>query len=163
MFTTSIQTISELISLLKQLQENEVYDKPVVSLSGATIGQHTRHIIELFQCLLDGYESGTVNYDRRKRDRLLETNSYRAIKTLELIKEKLGQKINRDLKLEVELNGELIKLPSNYYREVYYNLEHCIHHEALIKVALIEMKISEVTENFGVAPSTIQYRNQCAQ
>ena len=163
MFTTSIHTINELISLLKQIQENEVYDKPVISLSGATIGQHTRHIIELFQCLLHGYESGTVNYDRRKRDRLLETKSYRAIKALELIREELKQKINRNLELEVELKGELIKLPSNYYRELYYNIEHCIHHEALIKVALIELKINEVPENFGVAPSTIQYRNQCVQ
>ena len=163
MFTTSIQTINDLICLLKQLQENEVYDKPVTSLSGATIGQHTRNIIELFQCLLDGYESRTVNYDRRKRDRLLETNSSRAIKALEFIRENLGQKINRDLELEVELKGELIKLPSNYYREVYYNIEHCIHHEALMKVALIELNINVVAENFGVAPSTIQYRNQCVQ
>lgn len=163
MFNTSIQAINELISLLKQLQENEIYNKPVISLSGATIGEHTRHIIELFQCLLDGYESGTVNYDNRKRDRLLETNTYRATKALELIKEKLGEKTNRDLELEVELEGTLIKLPSNYYREVYYNLEHCIHHEALIKVALIELKINKASENFGVAPSTIQYRNQCAQ
>lgn len=163
MFTTSIQTINELISLLKQLQENEAYDRPVLSLGGATIGQHTRHIIELFQCLVDGYENGTVNYDYRKRDRLLETDSYRAIKALELIKEKLGQNTNRELELKIELEGTLITLPSNYYREVYYNLEHCIHHEALIKVALIELKINEVSENFGVAPSTVQFRNQCAQ
>jgi len=163
MFATSIQTINKLIYLLKQLQEDKVYDQPVLALSGSTIGQHTRHIIELFQCLLNGYESGTVNYDNRKRDRLLETNRYRAIKALEQIKENIGEKTNRDLELEIELNGTLIKLPSNYYREVYYNLEHCIHHEALIKVALIELKINEVPEDFGMAPSTIQYRNQCAQ
>ena len=162
MFSRSIQTINELMFLLKKLQDNDSYSKPVISLSGATIGQHTRHIIELYQCLLEGYESGMVNYDKRKRDRLLEVNSNKAFSALHLIKEKLEQE-NKDLQLEFEIDDKSMRLHSNYYREVYYNLEHCIHHQALIKVALLELKIKELPDQFGVAPSTIQYRKQCVQ
>ncbi len=158
MFSRSIQTINELMSLLKKIQDSDNYSKPVISLGGATIGQHTRHIIELYQCLLEGYDCGVVNYDKRKRDRLLETNCHKACIALHLIKEKLKQD-NKDLQVEFELGDESMCLLSNYHREVYYNLEHCIHHQALIKVALLELKIKNVPDQFGVAPSTIQYRN----
>jgi hypothetical protein len=52
-----------------------------------------------------------------------------------------------------------LEIPTNFYRELLYNIEHCIHHQALIKVAFNEMKMSHLlNKNFGVAPSTIQYR-----
>ena len=38
-------------------------------------------------------------------------------------------------------------------------LEHLLHHQALIKVALNEMEANHlINKNFGIAPSTIQYR-----
>jgi hypothetical protein len=49
-------------------------------------------------------------------------------------------------------------IPSFYFRELLYNLEHCIHHQALIKVALLDMPHICISDTFGVAPSTIQYR-----
>ena len=54
--------LDELIRLLEQLS-NEEYSKPCVQLSNSSIGEHARHIIELFQCLESQYESGIVNYD----------------------------------------------------------------------------------------------------
>src|SRR5262245_33315117 len=52
----------------------EQYKQRSKTLFNATIGQHVRHIIELFVCLETGYESGLVNYEKRKRDVALETN-----------------------------------------------------------------------------------------
>jgi hypothetical protein len=54
-------------------------------------------------------------------------------------------------------------LDSNYYREVMYNLEHTIHHHALIKVGIEHFTSLQLPESFGVAPSTMQYRETCAQ
>jgi hypothetical protein len=42
--------LKELVHLLQQLSNAE-YAKPYISLSSATIGEHTRHVIEMFQCL----------------------------------------------------------------------------------------------------------------
>ena len=131
-------------------------------MSNATIGGHTRHIIELFQCLINGYESGIVNYDNRKRDTALENDAAFAIKAIENIQHKLLVP-DKPLHVEVAIDNTVHRILSNYNREVLYNLEHCIHHQALIKVALIEMKVNFVTEQFGVAASTLQYREQCAQ
>jgi len=62
-----------------------------------------------------------------------------------------------------KVDSELVCIETNYYRELLYNLEHCIHHQALIRVALFQMENIKVNANFGVAPSTIEYRKQCVQ
>jgi len=162
MFHSSQNNLTALIQVLQNLPDNETYQYQVSSLSGASIGQHTRHIIELYQCLLNGYAVGIVNYDNRKRVHLLETNREAAIEALALIATTLNQP-DKELTIQCDSleSGQLIK--SNYYREVYYNLEHCIHHQALIKVALVTIGLHAVPEQFGIAPSTIQYRKQCAQ
>lgn len=54
------KTLNELSDLLSQLS-NEDYTCPCHGLSNATIGEHTRHIIEMFQCLELQYEIGTIN------------------------------------------------------------------------------------------------------
>ena len=41
-------------------------------LFGGTIGQHIRHVVECYQCLLRQRESGLLNYDRRERDPQME-------------------------------------------------------------------------------------------
>ena len=163
MFTTCINTLTDLVEFLEKIKLSATYTQPVKSLSNATIGGHTRHIIELFQCLINGYEAGIVNYDNRKRDTALENDAAFAIKAIENIQHKLLVP-DKPLHIEVAIDNTVhYHILSNYKREVLYNLEHCIHHQALIKVALIEMKVNFVTEQFGVAASTLQYREQCAQ
>ena len=57
----------QLSESLHQLTDAE-YSQPSKILFNASIGQHVRHIIELFLCLEKGYENGVVNYEKRKRD-----------------------------------------------------------------------------------------------
>ena len=52
-------SLDELIYLLDQLSDQE-YSKSCEALSNATIGEHTRHIIEMFQCLENGYDFGNM-------------------------------------------------------------------------------------------------------
>jgi hypothetical protein len=70
--------LSENIDLLRQLT-NEEFTQQNPELSNATIGEHMRHIIELFGCLLENYDYGLINYDDRKRDVLLQTDKNEAI------------------------------------------------------------------------------------
>jgi hypothetical protein len=44
-----------------------------------------------------------------------------------------------------------------------FNIEHCVHHQAVIKIGLIYLEKTELSESFGAAKSTIEYRKQCAQ
>ncbi len=158
----SNKALSDLENILVQLPLPGSYTEPCRELSNATIGEHTRHIIELFQCLLSGYASGSVNYDDRKRNKLYENSIDEAVAVIKEIQNKLDQP-DKQLNIVCGTGEQSISIGSNYYREVLYNLEHCIHHQALIKVALISMNVNLISEEFGVAPSTLQYRRQCAQ
>lgn len=148
--------------MLEQLPTQSSYAEPCSALSDATIGQHTRHVIELYQCLLAGYDNGIVNYDDRKRNKLYENDRDEAIAVIKEIQNSLD-KADKPLSVITECDDHPVAIASNYNREVLYNLEHCIHHQALIRVALVSSKDILVSEAFGVAPSTMQYRQQCAQ
>jgi uncharacterized damage-inducible protein DinB len=161
-FNKSRVALNEIISVLDQLPTHEAYAETCPALSDASIGQHTRHIIELYQCLLSGYQAGLVNYDDRKRDKLYENDRAAAVAQIREIQKDL-EKADKPLHVVCGSHEQPVTIASNYYREVLYNLEHCIHHQALIRVALISANHILVSEEFGVAPSTMQYRQQCAQ
>ncbi len=155
------KTLNELVSLLNQLSDED-FISPCKSLSNSTIGEHTRHIIEMFQCLENQYESGVVNYDKRNRDCRIQTSTDFALQCIADIKNQL-HKANKTLMLQQIVDSEELQIQSNYFRELLYNLEHCIHHQALIKVAVLQLEHLQIDEDFGVARSTIEYRKQCAQ
>ena len=153
--------LSENIELLRQLTNEEFMQKNP-ELSNATIGEHMRHIIELFGCLLENYDYGLINYDDRKRDLLLQTDKNEAIAIIEKYLLELD-KPNKPLSLTHNCFSPIELLQTNYFRELIYNLEHSIHHQALIKVALHSLPHIKIPSSFGVAPSTLEYRKQCAQ
>jgi hypothetical protein len=160
-FNKSAEALMSLVNVLQQLPDSGSYSNPCEALSNATIGQHTRHIIELYQCLLAGYAAGKINYDERKRNILYENDIAASIEVIKEIQQKLEQP---DKQVNIFCGNENpVCIESNYYREVLYNLEHCIHHQALIKVALLTIKNINIDGSFGVAPSTLQHRQQCAQ
>jgi hypothetical protein len=154
-------SLDELTELLSQLSDEE-YSEPCFELSGASIGEHTRHIVEMFQCLNRNYDSGIVNYDKRDRNKQIQTDTNFAIQMILNVKNNISKE-NKNIELEQLIDGESIQIQSNYFRELLYNLEHCIHHQALIKVAILKSEKITVDSNFGVARSTIEYRKQCVQ
>lgn len=154
----------QLADSLAQLNGAE-YSQPCKTLFNNTIGQHVRHIIELFQCLEKGYESGVVNYEKRKRDTAIENDKELASRLLLEIHGGLSKE-NKALTLEASYDDhttEPILFDTNYNREIAYNLEHTIHHMALIRVGINEVSSITLPEDFGVASSTVKYRKQCAQ
>lgn len=160
----AINNIFNQLSTTLELLSKEEYTIPCKRLFGATIGQHVRHIIELFQCLENGYEKNIVNYENRKRDQIIETDKAFACSLLPSIYTNL-QKPNKDLLLQTsyDLSTETISISTNFFREIAYNLEHTIHHMALIRVGINEVSNIEIPNEFGVATATIKYRQQCVQ
>src|SRR5689334_22233067 len=85
---------------LQQLSDEE-YTRPSKILFNASIGQHTRHIIELFLCLEKGYDTGMVNYEKRKRDHRIESDREFAIHLLKEVYHRLDRP-NIDMVLEAD-------------------------------------------------------------
>ncbi len=161
----SIQDVFAQLEDSLQLLSDKEYAQPTKVLFNATIGQHVRHIIELYICLYQGYESGIVNYEKRKRDTRIETDKNFANELMDMIANNLN-KANKDLVLEAgydENSSETMLVATNYKRELIYNLEHTVHHMALIRVGINEVSLIKIPDGFGVASSTIKYRKECAQ
>lgn len=163
-----IQPTIGLIDQLKELLEtltDEQYARKVAVLSNASIGQHIRHVIEFFRELEKGYYTGVVNYDARKRNDAIATQRRVAITELIAIAAVVAKK-NKSLKLAADFgegDSDFCEVPTNYLRELVYNLEHTIHHMALLRIGVRAVANIELPENFGVAVSTLKYRNVCAQ
>ena len=163
---TSSQVLEQLVELINKL-DNEQFARPLPLLSGNTIGKHIRHIIELYDQLLMGYDSGIINYDGRKRDLRTETETNYAIDKLECIIITCDNKSDKPVQLMLDYSIDNIvndTVNSTYKRELAYNIEHAIHHMAIIKIA-IENSYSDIVldKAFGVAPSTIRFQRECVQ
>lgn len=162
------ENLYQLKDLLKNISNEQFTVKHDV-LSGASIGEHIRHILEFYLLLVSGSFSGTISYDKRERDIRIENDLDFAIHTIERLL--LGVDTLEE-KLQVKFEGAYTvdgssptMIGSSVGRELAYCIEHSIHHQALIKAGLIALGLKDITtEQFGVAYSTIKYRNeQCAQ
>ena len=155
-----IQLSQQLLSLSELLSklDDRAYNRSIKHLGNASIGGHTRHIVELLQCAVLGYVNGFVDYENRERNIELECNIDAAQHQIQLLLSEI-KKEDRALKITNRMvNSE--EITTTYFREVLYNTEHVIHHLALIKVALIDMDLDLADKNFGMAYSTIKYKNE---
>ena len=159
MLATIEHTLSELSHVIGQLNPVD-FSKPLPVLSNSTIGQHTRHSIEMFQCLLKGYDSGEFSYDNRERNLLLETDIAFAQHHLKMICSEINLP-NKSLTSTYNLGESIVQVETNFFRELVFNLEHCIHHNALIRIGVNTISNIAMSEHFGVAPSTMEYRKSC--
>ena len=163
---TNLEILAQLKNLLLQFT-NEQYAQPLPVLSENTIGKHVRHVVEFYECLLKGIHQEEINYDKRERNLQIETNIAYTINIIEGISAALEQqKVDVPIKLAMEYQAnETFHVNSTYFRELVYNIEHAIHHFAIMAIA-VKSSFPEITlsENFGTAYSTIQFQEkQCAQ
>lgn len=170
-----IADLMRLRDVLEPLSDS-LYTYRSVLLSEASIGQHTRHILEFYGCLLQAKE--VVNYDKRPRAMELETSTQAAVQyigqlvtNLQQIDERMA-KTQHPIRLKANFSaesGKEVDLKSSFVRELAYCLEHSIHHQALIKVGFLEQNLAaQIPNDFGIAPATVRYReslcssvNQC--
>ena len=160
----NIRILKQGIELLKQIEDHQ-YSDVLTPLTSAGLGSHFRHSIDHYLSFLNGWESGEVDYDARERDEQLEKNRLYAIEVLEHIVAQLAG-VDEDKKLRVQIDGG--SEGDNYWsdstvkRELQFLLSHTIHHYAL-KAMILRTQGIDPGEEFGVAPSTLRYREKLAK
>ncbi|MBP6385066.1 MAG: DinB family protein [Pseudarcicella sp.] len=156
----NIEILEQLVEVLSQLN-SQIYIQQLCILNNNSIGQHVRHIIEFYVCLLKSQETQIVNYDNRERNFNIELDiNY----TLALIKN--TQKIlseenfNQNITLVSRFGCDFENcVKSSFDRELNYLIEHTIHHFAIIKIGINEaFPMVNLPENFGIAHSTIRFK-----
>lgn len=153
--------LSQLKDLVCQLQAQD-FVKPTETLSNSTIGQHLRHTLEFFLCLEQGFERGIINYDMRAHDVSIERDRDLALSVIDRIRLFVETLTEKPLRLEVGYNpaeNHFITIDTTAIRELVYNIEHAVHHMAIIKIGVREMAgYVKLAPDFGVATSTVRYR-----
>ena len=154
----AIKQLLSVQSILSQIKDED-YNSTLTTLKGASIGKHIRHIVEFYECLLFNNFDNVVNYDIRKRNLLLEENiKYAENFIIEIIDALLKIESNKRVLLVSKYQDQNITMESSIYREITYNIEHTVHHLAIISIAIpIHFEYINLSANFGYADSTIQY------
>jgi uncharacterized damage-inducible protein DinB len=161
-------------SILKQIMEltNQLSDADYTAelnlLGGNTIGKHVRHITEFFDLLTKRPAAGVINYDLRKHGEELEKDRIAMLQKIEQIITRVD-----DLNLEEAVILEVsyaanetntVQIESGLARELAYNIEHAIHHMAIIKMAIRTVfPAVQLAGNFGVAYSTVRFQARTGQ
>jgi hypothetical protein len=154
--------LGQLSSLVNQISEKD-FVKPADTLSHSTIGQHLRHTLEFFICFEQGFEKGLINYDKRAHDKLIESDKFIALAAIQRIQD-FVQQHNEDKVLKLEVGYDLAKeefvvVDTNYTRELVYNIEHAVHHMAIMKIGVREVSpYVTLSSDFGIAASTIRHK-----
>ena len=156
--------------ILSQLYEfssalgQERFTQSIPELSGSAIGQHTRHVLDFFDCLLEGYKTGIVNYDKRKHDIKIENDLSLSLSCLCEIKKAIPNlKGHKALELQCSYalseNDKPVFIRTTFERELTYNIEHAVHHMAIIKIgAMFIAPEIFIPADFGIAASTLKYQ-----
>lgn len=158
------KVLGQLINLLNNLSVAQLTYKSNL-LYNASIGEHIRHVIEFYKCCLFNSKNGIINYDSRPREKLLEKDPNAAIKSINELLSELNNVKNdkRSLHLQSQCIQSSQGVPTNLERELVFCLDHCVHHQSIIKIGLKDMGLDKlIDKNFGVAFSTQSYRKQCA-
>ena len=152
--------------LLLQLLSDEDYSCKLPSFYSSSVGGHFRHILDHYQCLLDG--AGTtaqLNYDLRARDTDIESDRFAAMMKNSQLKTTLQEKaasFQMDAPLTVSFmhsaqDGSSTTCTSTFSRELAFVGHHATHHQAVIKLMMTTMGTYDLKAlaSVGLAVSTL--------
>ena len=124
-----------------------------------SVGGHFRHNLDFVDSFLNGIAEGRIDYSSRERDTRVEVDRGFAAEKLDHATRRLSVLSDEILERLVDVRSEVDPttwLRSSVARELEFLNSHTVHHHALIAEKLAGFGIA-ATENFGFAPSTLDY------
>ena len=149
-----------LLNSISDIQYSDESVKPYYS----SIGRHMRHILDVFDCVFCGLESGQIDLTARKRNELAEQKTAFGLAYFEEIKSKIDEMGTRDLNQIVSVTDDLGlgKVTANYTLNsiLIQAHSHAIHHFASIGYIIAELGIELPDADFGYNPTTPQFERR---
>lgn len=164
MIETSLRVLSQLSEVASRLTKAQ-YTAKLDLLHGNSIGKHMRHIAEFFDILTHNGVAGQLCYDDRKRELALERDPAFLTMRLRNISD-IVPKLNPDQSIRLQQNYSTtgnghVMMQSSLARELSYNIEHAIHHMAIIKIAIVTVFPDvPLDPAFGIAYSTLRFEKE---
>ena len=145
------------IQLLNCISDDE-YNNTTIAPYYSSIGVHMRHILDVFDCVFEGLESGNINLINRKRNEMAENYSQHGIDYFEDIIQRLKLIENEDFNKIVLVTDDLgLGIVSTNYTLGGILIQahsHAIHHFASVGYVISQLGIALPDADFGFNPTT---------
>lgn len=162
----NLHIVGQCVEVLEAI-DPELYSRSILGSRAGSLGGQFRHCIDYMACFLRDLPTGKIDYDRRKRDPELERLPGSAADRLREISRGLAaipaSQAGKQVMVKADQMGEGAHddpssewCASTLLRELRFLLSHTVHHCALISL-MLKAEGVDVSEVFGVAPSTLEY------
>ncbi len=164
-----LEQAAELVDRL----EDSCYARCEPGFYNSSVGAHLRHCLEHYEAFVGGLEAGEVDYDARKRDHAVETETLAAKERVDELRNFFvtlkgsdsQDTTTRELRVKMDSGEDQGKAVdacvqwqvSSVGRELQFLVSHTVHHFAMIR-SLCVGNDTEICSTFGVAPSTLKHR-----
>jgi len=155
----TIEALNQVRSLIDSIEGTSGASENLYATSG--IGVHVRHVADHFRAFQAGVTSGTVDYNVRRRECVLERRSDLGLLEIESLITWLQTAAFTEAPVTVVseiscLQTKTVQFQSNTNRELLYLINHTIHHAAY---AALLARQHGVTPDLGIgsAPATASY------
>lgn len=157
MLETVSKNLTTGIVLIQSVSDAQYRDAGVAPYH-ASIGSHIRHILDVFDCVFCGLESGEINLVARTRNLQVEQNRAAGLVYLQQILAKLEGLQTPDMERLVHVTDDLgdgeVTYPYTLAAAIIQAHSHAIHHFAAIGYLLCQLGIGAPNVDFGYNPTT---------
>ena len=149
--------LNNAIVLLDEI-DKDTYCDTSIGPYYSSIGSHIRHILDFFDCIINGLDTNSIDLTARKRDEVLSIHRDAAKNHIYEIQETLLSyvDINTDFLIHVVDNMGQGKVKVTYTFEsiLAHANSHAIHHYAVIGYLLENFGVKLKIDGFGYNPTT---------
>ena len=152
-----IQNLTKGEVLLNRLSKAS-YTNKTVGPYHSSVGEHLRHILDIFDCIFEGLSSGKVDLAARKRNEIVEKeidaglayiqSTIHQLRAMETLAPDTGVEVRDDLGLGV------VVTPYTLAGAMCQAHSHAIHHFACIGYILESLGEAKIEDRFGYNPTT---------
>ncbi len=145
------------IQLLNCISDDD-YSNTTIAPYYSSIGVHMRHILDVFDCVFDGIESGNINIISRRRNELAENYTQHGIAYFEEILQRLKLLEKADFNKIVIVTDDLglgiVSINYTLGGILIQAHSHAIHHFASVGYVISQLGIALPDVDFGFNPTT---------
>lgn len=151
----NLHTLQKVSFLLSNLSDQILSDDSIPPYY-SSVGSHIRHVLDFYDCILKSDQ--IFDLTARCRNLEVEKNCESALKYFSILKERLLNLDDLDLKKEVIVLDDLgvgkEKINYTYSALLAQANSHAIHHYAIINYILDGLNITIIDTEFGYNPTT---------
>lgn len=145
-------------SLLLGSIDKKTYTNESIAPYYSSIGSHIRHVLDFFNCIIEGLDENKIDLTARKRDERVATKIAFAQESILSIQQTLLSftEVNTNYLIHVTDNLGQGNVTVNYTLEsiLAHANSHAVHHFATIGYMLYQLKVEHTVTGFGYNPTT---------